>query len=175
MKRPAITRTLWVVIAGLIILNRPAVIFGIEGPEASENHDLGRIASPDLDRNTAGIQECGLTTWVKQKWTYTDVKTKGNNLVFTANAREIIWFAQFNIQGMMKNDISRKYRIQWISPDGKIYREEKFKSSLWNESFIKRSIKFNSTIEKPYIGRWRVRVWKKDSLIDDRFFEIAKR
>ncbi len=158
----------WVI--GLFLIGSAAAI----GSPDSGQGDLGVIASSELNQAAAGIKECGLTTHVKQNWDFGSVKTSGNNVIFSNNTPEIIWFAQFTIRGSMKNDVARKYRIQWIPPNGGIFHDEEFKSSLWNETFIKKSIQFKTPIEKPYIGRWRVRVWKKDTLIDDRYFEIIR-
>ncbi len=142
--------------------------------EAVMPKDLGVIESAELQPQTEGIKECGVTTKVKQKWTFQDVKTSGNNLVFTDKTSQIFWFAQFNLSGSMKNNISRSYRIQWLSPDGQIFKDENFKASFWNETFIKKSIKLEAPVQAPHIGIWRVRVWKKDVLLDDRAFEIVK-
>lgn len=152
-----------------MISANPKAILGME-----KAGDLGVIESAELNPAIVGIKECGLSTSVKQKWTYAEVKTKGNSLVFPDSTREIIWFAQFGLRGSMKNNMSRSYRIQWIAPDGSIFLDEKFKSSLWNETFVKKSIQFEIPIKEQSIGQWRVRVWKKDQLIDDRYFEILK-
>lgn len=157
---------------GLKIIFAMLLLAAIQTEAALAQQDLGVIESPELNPHAMGIKECGLSTSVKQKWTFTDVKTKGNLLVFPDTTPEIFWFAQFGLRGSAQNNISRSYHIQWIRPDGKVHHEEQFKSSLWNETFIKKSIEFKVPIQRFLLGRWRVRVWKKNQLIDDRYFEI---
>lgn len=154
-----------------------AILFMAQGASAEVlpvSADLGVIESPELNPEAAGIKECGVAAKVKQKLTFQDVKTSGNNLVFTDKTPKLFWFAQFGISGSLKNNLLPAYRIQWFSPDGQIFHEEKFKASFWNETFIKKSIDLKTPVQSPCLGRWRVRVWKKDVLIDDRFFEIVK-
>lgn len=138
------------------------------------NVPLGVVEGSGADPKAAGIEECGLSTKVKQAWTFDRVKTAGTNLVFPHTTNEIFWFAQFGIKGSMQNNISRSYRIKWISPDGELYAGEDFKSSLWNETFVKKSLRLEVPMKDELIGRWRVRVWKNRTLIDDRYFEIIR-
>ena len=93
--------------------------------------------------------------------------------VFPDTVTQIIWFAQFSIAGSLKNDVSRSYRIQWISPDQTLFRENRFKAGFWNETFAKTTLKLEQPLPRNLIGRWRVRGWKKETLIDDRYFEIV--
>ena len=134
---------------------------------------LGVIQSSGADPDAAGIQECGLSTKVKQAWTFDHVKTAGTNLIFPRTTKEIFWYAQFTLKGGAKNNISRSYRIEWINPQGQVHASENFKSSLWNEMFIKKSLQLDVPAKEELIGRWRVRVWKRQTLIDDRYFEIV--
>lgn len=140
----------------------------------NDEQPLGLISESGANAKAVGITEYGLTTQVKQKWTFDHVETAGILNVFPDTTREIFWFAQFGIAGSFKNNFVRSFRIAWHAPDGSVHREQKFKSSLINETFVKTSLKLPQPLPDHLIGRWRVRVWKKDTLIDDRVFEIVR-
>lgn len=135
---------------------------------------LGLIEASAPDPEAVGLQDYGLTTKVKQKLTFNGVKSSGVLNIFPDKTPEIFWFAQFTIKGSIQNNVSRKYRIAWYAPDGKIFHEQRFKSSLINETFVKTPLKLPQPLPEELIGRWRVTVWKKDLLIDDRYFEIVR-
>lgn len=135
---------------------------------------LGQVEGSGADPSKAGISQYGLTTSVKQKWSLDEAKTSGANVVYPSTISELFWFAQFSIAGSARNNFSRGMHIQWIQPDGKIYRKEDFKVGFWNETFAKTSLKLSQPLPTDLIGRWRVRVWKGEQLVDDRFFEIVR-
>lgn len=135
---------------------------------------LGLIEESGANAKVVGITQYGLTTKVKQNLTFDEAKTSGTNVVYPDTTPEIIWFAQFGILGSMRNNFSRSYQIEWYSPDGKLYLRNKFKSGFWNETFAKTSLKLPRPLPDSLIGRWRVRVWKKKALLDDRYFEIVR-
>jgi hypothetical protein len=150
----------------------------IDGGELDFQFDrsnpLGLIAEGGANAKAVGITQYGLTTKVEQNLILDEAKTSGTNIVFPDTTPEVIWFAQFGIRGSMKNNFSRSYQIEWYSPDGKLYLRNKFKSGFWNETFAKTSLKLPKPLPDLLIGRWRVRVWKKKTLLDDRYFEIVR-
>ncbi len=135
---------------------------------------LGTVERSEANPDAAGILKYGLATKVKQTITFDDVKTSGANVVFPATTKEIFWYALFGLRGSLKNNISRSYSIEWYSPGEKLYHKQKFKSGFWNETFVKTPLKLQPPLQDSLIGVWHVRVWKKDTLIDDRYFEIVK-
>jgi len=135
---------------------------------------LGSVEGSGANPDAVGMTQYGLAKNVKQKWNFVDADAAGANVVFSDKTNEIYWFAQFGFKGSVLNNVSRTFRIKWYSPNGRLYHEAVFKSGLINETFIKTVLKLNPPLEDGLIGRWRVRVWKKDMLIDDRYFEIVR-
>lgn len=152
---------------------------GIDGALSDFRFDpaapLGRVEGSRADPGKVGILDCGLATHVQQSLTLDSAAASGNNVVFSDQTKEIIWFALFDSRGGFANNFSRTYRIEWYSPDGRIFHQQKFKAGFWNETMAKTSLRLATPVEGALIGRWRVRVSKKTLLIDDRYFEIVRR
>jgi Zn-dependent protease with chaperone function len=138
-------------------------------PESTDDR-LGPMLASEADPQKVGMIEAGLAEDVDNF--VLGVRAKGEGSVFPANLREIVWYAKFDPTGGMKHYVSRKYRIQWYQPDGTLFYEEEFKAGLWNETLAKATLRLNPPLDTKLIGRWRVRVWKKDRLVDDRYFQI---
>jgi hypothetical protein len=93
--------------------------------------------------------------------------------IFKSDVKKIFWFSHFNIKGGYHNVIARKLKIQWITPEGVIYQEQEFKVVPLYEDAAKTSLKFKQPPSGNLLGKWRVKVWKEDKLIDDRYFLIT--
>ena len=138
------------------------------------SNPLGTVEESKVDPEAAGIIEYGLTTKLKTGFTTTMMKAKPTSVVFPDKVDEIIWYAFFGVRGGFKNNFSRRYHVQWYAPDGTLYLEEDFKAGFINETVAKTSLRLNLPLKDSFIGRWRVRVWKKNTLLDDRYFEIVR-
>lgn len=149
---------------------------GIDGGFLEFNFDpnakLGRLKGlPSAEE--LGIAEFGLARSVKQKFTFDAVKTEGANYVFPASLKHIIWYAQFDLGGSFKNLSKRKMKVKWYSPGGKIYEEKDFKIGFMNSTYTKTKLELPRPFPEKLLGLWRVRVFKGDVLIDDRYFEVV--
>lgn len=135
---------------------------------------LGFVEGSGAIPGKLGVEDCGLALSIKRKMSVVDIETGGNALVFPASVEKIIWYARFGLKGAMQQQIPRTFFIEWYGPDGKLYHSAKFKSSFWMEDLIQSSLELPKPVSQERIGRWRVRVFCKKELLDDRYFEIVK-
>lgn len=140
--------------------------------EFNSEMPLGRVEGSGADPEAVGLDHFGLAASMKPAVTMIEAKTTHEGLVFSDQTSEILWFGQFGPRGMVQNNFSRTFRAEWYSPDGKIYHRAKFKSGFFNEALARTPLKLEQPVQDDLLGRWRVKVWKKDTLIDDRYFEI---
>jgi len=146
---------------------------GIASIQMQPNAQLGRVGDLPLPEDL-GVLEFGLAQKVKQKLTYDGVITQGANLVFSSTIlKEIVWYAQFSIRGSFRSVLGRHCSAEWYAPDGKLYYVKSFKVSMLNTTFIKTKIKFTTPFKSEHLGVWRVRIFKANKIIDDRYFEIV--
>ncbi len=97
----------------------------------------------------------------------------GRRNAFAADDRQIIWFAKLSNVGKMKDAWSNgKYSIEWIAPGGQIYLRETFKPGTYNQDLLYSTLKLFELPNVP-TGQWRVKVWRKKTLINDQYFQIA--
>jgi hypothetical protein len=135
---------------------------------------LGFVEDSGADPDKFGVAECGLALDVKRKASIIDIDASMRNLVFPATTRKIVWYARFGPKGMAQQQIPRKFKIEWYGPDGKLYHQVEFKSSFWMEDLVKQDLEFSAPLLPEMTGRWRVRVFCKGELLDDRYFEIVR-
>jgi len=133
---------------------------------------LGRIDGSGSDPDAFGVAECGLALEVKRKASIIEIDAKMNNLVFPASSGKIVWFARFGMKGMLQQQIPRSFKIEWYDPGSHLYAHSEFKSSFWAEDLIQSDLVLPATVPPEMIGRWRVRVWCKGKLLDDRYFNL---
>lgn len=92
---------------------------------------------------------------------------------FPPDSGKIFWFAKFKYRGWFTDLFSGKLRIEWYAPNNRLYHEEIFKISD-DPSFACVALELDRELGDRALGQWRVRVWKKDKLIDERGFRIVK-
>jgi len=138
------------------------------------NAPLGFVEGSGADPSRYDLANFGLAKDAKLAMNIVNTKTKGRSEVFPDTVEQIEWYALLGNKGILQNQIPRTFFIQWYSPDGKLYHSDKFKASFWLEHFMKTSLKLSQPLDEKLIGRWRARVWRKDMLVDDRYFEIIK-
>ena len=59
---------------------------------------LGFIENSGANPAAVGLNKYGLATHVSLNWSFDDVATKGNNVIFSNQNPEIIWFGLFNFR-----------------------------------------------------------------------------
>lgn len=161
------------------VMNTPSQTSAVLDKETDFKIDLsqplGFIKESGADPASIGIAQWGVAQDVKTNWDPNKfgLKTKGEQLQFPRTIKQLYWYASFSMEGMLKHQVPKAYNIEWVQPDGKIFQKNSFKSSFWNETYLKTKINLPQPIAENLIGRWRVRVWSKNHLIDDRYFEIV--
>ncbi|MSR77651.1 MAG: hypothetical protein EXS63_05435 [Candidatus Omnitrophica bacterium] len=132
---------------------------------------LGVIEASHPDPSGGGVRQCGLAKEVRLNLTFDGVKGSGFGVMFSDKNRDIYWYAVLGLKAAaMNNTFGKPFRIEWISPDGKIFHQQKFGTG-WTDLLAKTNLHLRSPFNRDWLGRWRVKVWKKDKLIDDRYFE----
>ena len=92
--------------------------------------------------------------------------------VFTDESSEILWFGQFQLFQQIHQSI---IKVEWIKPDGSLYREHSYKPDpihapfTWSKLDIKGVDKEVLSIK----GEWSVHVSKDGVLIDNKTFWVG--
>lgn len=150
---------------------------GVEGEEIPFNFDrnapLGVVDGSGADASARDIVQYGLAKKVSRLLPGAHANTDGQAVVFSSATPELYWFAVLGIKGTFQNQIPKKYLIRWFSPNGEVYFEDTFKASILFEGYMKTKLELPQPLDPSLIGRWRLRVWQADTLIDDRYFEIV--
>lgn len=92
---------------------------------------------------------------------------------FPPDIGKIFWFAKFKDRGPFTDLFPGKFRIEWYAPNNRLYHKEIFKVSD-DPSFACVALELDQELGDRALGQWRVRVWKKDKLIDERGFRIVR-
>lgn len=146
-----------------------------EGFKMDMSAPLGPIGGSPADPRAFGFMEYGLAAEAKlDLLNQNQHSVKNAGLIFPSSREKIFWYAHFDTLGSMKNQASRKYWIQWFSPDGKLYYQEEFKVSLAYPKFAKTKLEFPRPFPETLAGKWRVRVGRKEQVGDDRYFRIVQ-
>lgn len=99
----------------------------------------------------------------------------GHQKVFELGDKAIAWKGRFHGTGKSKNQPSREIRVEWYTPDLTLYKKENCKLSLASSELGARSeLHLDPALGDWLVGQWRVLVWEKDKLIDDRSFRVVK-
>lgn len=136
---------------------------------------LGFNAESGADPASVGIAQWGVAREAKVSWNPNTlgIKAQGAQLLFPSTISCLYWYATLSPEGMMKHQMPKGYTIEWYQPSGSLFKQNKFKSSFWNESYLRTKVEFPKPLPETLIGRWRVRVSNDTQLIDDRYFEIV--
>ena len=86
---------------------------------------------------------------------------------------QVIWFARLSYWGKLKNSWSQgQYSFEWISPDGACLFKERTKSLIYPD-LVYSTLKLTELSSIPS-GKWRLKVRRKNELINDQYFEIQE-
>lgn len=130
----------------------PRVPFKVSPPLERKPFDpsFGRKA----DAQEAGMIEAG-------------VEGPGERGVFPLSSETITWYGRFSQ--------ARELTVYWYTPDLTLYKKESPKVSFaGGEALARSELNFDPSLGDWLVGRWRVLVWEKDRLIDDRSFRVVK-
>jgi len=150
----------------------PAVAVNQSGKSDFQNIPLGPVPGVEDNYRILKIKRVGVARSVETKDRGYQPNPIGMSDVFPVSVQRIGWFAEFTYGGQLKNAFSKNFEVEWFSPDGKLYRSESF--SVENHAWYTwTSVWLDPALGSLAIGKWRVRVWKKEQLVDDRVFEIT--
>lgn len=93
---------------------------------------------------------------------------------FTAESREVIWFASFKgFIGAPQANLT----AEWITPAGEVFKKEKFSTRYGNSRFgwAKLDIHGADKIALELEGEWTIKIYWDDELIDQRHFYMGNR
>ncbi len=138
---------------------------------------LGQASSLSAEPTEYGFKEAGLARSAKTLLFAYKVKTEGAGLIFPDTVSEIVWYGLIDVQKYYYQVIKPTYYIQWFKPDGTLVRDKTlrpFTPSCPTDGFYVDELSFKKISSDERVGRWRVRVFRKDRLVDDRYFKIIK-
>ncbi len=146
----------------------------LEEFKLDSNAPLGEVEGSPLNPGAVGLAEYGLAQKVSMAGASIGAKAQHSAVVFPQSIDKIFWYGVFDMGGMAANQIPRTFWIEWYSPDGELFLRNKFKANIFFEGFMKTPLELRQPLDESLIGRWRLRVWHKDILVDDRYFEIIR-
>lgn len=97
----------------------------------------------------------------------------GGGYFFSDKTKELVWYARQSRLKTFSSGVAKSLVIYWFKPDGTLYQRSKKISYDYRSAFLHK-IKFDAELDPGLRGNWRVRVWEKDRLVDDRVFKIVK-
>jgi hypothetical protein len=137
---------------------------------------------------TKGLEEVGrggVETWeqikdsgVNEEASYSvwsqSVEAKGESNTFTPDTEKVVWWATFG--GLtFAAAVKPTFRAKWYAPDGTLFREKRFKKSVWNDVFLKTELEIAKTQARDLPGEWKVEVYYKDHLMDRKRFRLVSK
>lgn len=140
--------------------------------KGADKEYVGYVVGSGAESEEESIVEIGLARDLKNIMFGGKVIDKTE--IFYDSDEKIVWYAKFSDWGKMKNSFGGKFHIKWYYPDGSLQSEEKFKAHSSNQGIAKSDLNLDSSLKDRLYGRWHVMVWRKDTLIDDRYFSINK-
>ncbi len=120
-----------------------------------------------------GIDEVGVARDVDNLLFGSSVQGAGAH--FSLADKRVTWYVKFkeglfaNLKAAMKRP---KFRAVWYGPSGEVWKEDEFTIASGNSRLARNTLKFDSCGDK-CVGTWRVQVWKKEELLDEREFEVV--
>lgn len=130
----------------------------------------------NIRREAFGINDVGVAEKVGNF--FFAKRVEGRSDKFPLHLKKIEWFVSYKpntistLRGV-PNDPDR-YVVQWYSPNGNLYNEQHFTSSMGGGNLAKTSLEWDSDLGDFLVGRWMVRVYERGYLLDERTFEIVK-
>ena len=114
-----------------------------------------------------GITAMGLSKDVKASMGYVG-EIQGNLSRFLLTDGEVMWYCR------LKRRFRRpKFAVVWVSPNGQIFKQDYFQNVWEDHEFAKTTLKLDPQRPDIFLGRWRVTIYEKKELVDDRFFEVV--
>ena len=174
-------------IIALISLMTPCRAFCLDAPAVLSTNPVEKDFSTDLDSpelgslvdvfsssESFGFQKWGLAKSVRFRAFPLKLEITGQQLLFSSSTTEITWFAQLSQKGQLRTIFKKGgFYIKWYSPDNRLYFEEDVSGELRRSGVYMHSVlKLPQPLPAELLGVWRVKVFKKDKLLDDRKFKI---
>ncbi|MBI3313623.1 MAG: hypothetical protein HYZ83_05270 [Candidatus Omnitrophica bacterium] len=99
-----------------------------------------------------------------------NVQGKGDT--FKLTDKKIEWYAQFENKNLSQSLMDRHFRAIWYRPDGSPYQDKNFSTATGNTLIAHNALKIDPNRSKEFVGKWRVKVYEDNNLMDDRTFTI---
>lgn len=133
----------------------------------------GSIKEDFLSYQEHRFSDLGLALSVKDRTFSTsfdlEAKVKGGGLVFPSATEEINWYA-YRAQHRTGFSLKQlKLRVFWYAPGGELVQEDKAKNKV---TLFTSKLKLQNISSEKRLGKWRVRVFDKEKIFDDRYFEV---
>lgn len=130
----------------------------------------GLVLDDNPQPESVGILEAGVAE--KIKIGILTPKAVGPSDVFSPKLKEITWYCFFDSTGQMKNSFFPKYFIEWYKPNGDLLTRKNLKPRASRPALMDSKLELKQPLHPSWVGRWRVKVFKKKKLVDDRYFYI---
>lgn len=101
---------------------------------------------------------------------WSSVRVEDKNYIFSLEDKEVLWWGNIG-----ERFIPHTAQVQWISPAGRVFQQSTvFSGGSLGSNYMLARLRIKNNIPQDLQGDWRVKVFFKGELIDEKKFIIGK-